>query len=89
MMAEPEDEDDEEEWEVTPHKFGAHIIDEIAMRTAPKQVYGECKPLIERYFGSQNPFERRSALGALTVFYCTFVLKTIGIVPRVWRHHDR
>lgn len=68
MMAEPEDEDEpEEEWEVTPHKFGAHIIDEIAVHTAPKQVYKEAKPFIDNLIRSSNPFERRSACGGLTV----------------------
>lgn len=69
MMAEPaEDEDDEnEECEVTPLKFGAHIINEIAVRTAPKQVYRESKPFIEGLFRSSNPYERRAAVGGLTV----------------------
>eukprot|EP01127_Copromyxa_protea_P015361 TRINITY_DN4410_c0_g1_i1.p1 TRINITY_DN4410_c0_g1~~TRINITY_DN4410_c0_g1_i1.p1 ORF type:complete len:1067 (-),score=295.62 TRINITY_DN4410_c0_g1_i1:10-3135(-) len=72
MMAEPEDEEDEDddddgEWEVTAHKFGAHIINEIATRTAPKQVYKEAKPFINGLIASSSQWERRAAVGGLTV----------------------
>lgn len=53
-------------WTITPHRYALQCIDTIAKSVKPKYVFETVMQRIDAWMGSENPWERRAAVGALS-----------------------
>lgn len=52
---------------MTPHVTGTTALDKLAHFVSPKKTYEMSKPFIAQLLSSQNPWERKAAMAALTL----------------------
>lgn len=53
-------------WTFTPHRYALQVIDSIAKSVKPKHVFDNVMARVDNWMGSENPWERRAAVGALS-----------------------
>ena len=60
-------------WEITPHRYALQIIDCVARQIKPKYCFDNVMQRIDAWMPSENPWERRAAIGALSAIPNGFV----------------
>lgn len=63
VAAEPEPETNP--WSSTPHKFAITVLSTISQSVKPKYVFEGVMARVDAWMGSENPWQRRAAVGAI------------------------
>lgn len=82
VAAEPETEKFDA-WEVTPHRFSLQVIDCVARFIKPKYTFQNLMSRVDAWMSSQNPFERRAAIGALSAMPNGCVEEMLPAIPQL------
>jgi len=53
-------------WDITPHRYALQIIDVVTRHIKPKICFENIMARVDAWMGSENPWERRAAIGALS-----------------------
>eukprot|EP01116_Phalansterium_solitarium_P010141 TRINITY_DN2460_c0_g1_i3.p1 TRINITY_DN2460_c0_g1~~TRINITY_DN2460_c0_g1_i3.p1 ORF type:complete len:1068 (+),score=372.31 TRINITY_DN2460_c0_g1_i3:1435-4638(+) len=85
MCAEPEDDDDADDGNLTAHKFAGQLLDTIALRVPSKHVFRPSMDFVAQYLGSQDAHHRRAALVALAVMSegCSEPMQEPSVLPQL------
>eukprot|EP01121_Diplochlamys_sp_Union-15-3_P015584 TRINITY_DN5188_c0_g1_i1.p1 TRINITY_DN5188_c0_g1~~TRINITY_DN5188_c0_g1_i1.p1 ORF type:complete len:831 (+),score=142.12 TRINITY_DN5188_c0_g1_i1:157-2493(+) len=62
-----EEDNQEDEWELTPHKYASQVIDTLAKFLPTAKIFPNVMKYVDEYSKSNNPFQRRAAASALLV----------------------